>query len=267
MARQRPPIKFKADRGLEVAVENAAFGLTITGRQTRTRKYRRTLETISDEMAEEAKQMAMQQPSRARRSDGGLSKMAPRHPFARSNPEQRRYVPSIVANPPSRVRGRMAISITAKHYKAEEVEYGNAGGAVKKVRSAGKKFTIPIQEWKYQQFMASRNLSLKQRRARGWPSASKEQRKVYSDLSNAKRRVRRKLVRPLGPQRATATAKQAAAALRARDRQSATAGRARVIPMRGGPGRYYIAVSSFETYSEYGILRRAMRKIAINKFE
>jgi hypothetical protein len=56
-------------------------------------------------------------------------------------------------------------------------------------------------------------------------------------------------------------------ALAARDRLSAKAGRARVIPMRGENGRFYIAASSFETYNEYAILRRAMRRIAISKFE
>lgn len=279
MARQRPPIKFKTDRGLEIAVENAAFGLSITGRQTRTRKYKSSLEKISEEMAREAKQMAMQQPSRARRSDGGLSKIAARHPFDRSNPRRDGYIKSIEAQPVTRVRGHMAISITAKHSNADDVEYGNAGGVVKKVRSTGKRFTIPIHKWRYDQFQKSRNMKIADRRDKGWPSASKEQRKIYSDKANAQRRLARKITRGKSVKgrtstftkartaRSLAVARQLNASRVASKRLSAVAGSARVIPMRGASGRYYIAVTSFETYAEYAILRRAMRRIAIRRFE
>jgi hypothetical protein len=267
MARKRRPIQFKVDRNLEVAVENAAFGLTITGRQTRTRKRRTTLEAISEEIADEAKKIAKEMPARTRRSDGGLAKSAPRHPFDRSNPSRSTYIKSIEALPVTRVRGRMSISITAKHSNADDVEYGSAGGVVKKVRAKGKRFTIPIHGWKYDQLQKSRNMSLKQRRAKGWPSASKEQRKIYSDLSNAKRSARSKSKRNLGLDSRMRAARRAKDALAARDRLSAKAGRARVIPMRGESGRFYIAVSSFETYNEYAILRRAMNRIAISKFE
>lgn len=288
MASGNRSVRFKADRNLERMVEMTAGGMIATGRQTTTRKRRTTLERISDEMAEEARKFARAYPQRERRSYGGLQKTAPRHPFDRSNPNTETYIKSIRALEPKHVGGRLSIQIIAAHPNADDVEFGNAGGVVKRVHSTGKRFALPIHKWKYDQLQKQRNMSLKRRRAAGWPSAQPDMRKVYNQKFSTKRSAQNP--REFEKMRVNETPTQF---LRRRDkwreRQDRMQRRARNVAvasraMRGrlsskpriftlGPdspipsARHYMLVTRFETYSEYGILRRAMNHIAIKHFE
>lgn len=283
MSVRRRRTRFDADRTLERNVVMTAAGLTMSGRQTVTRKRYTTLTRLSDEMLDEANSIVRLPPDDRIRRRGGLAKNDPKHPFTRSNPSVYPvYKMSLFISPPEHIRGRLSIKISSKHYRADNVEHGNDGGAeVVKRKTGGRMYKIPITRKKQLELLRVRNMPLKQRRAAGWPSASVEYQRLYSrkkSVAASEKRLKERM-RSNKPLSSDAYARKRRIISRRRDnvmQQEATMrvglSRKRRVWVwdtnsRVPADRAYMMSEQFTTYSEYSILRRAMDRIAIRYFE
>lgn len=245
--------RLQFDGNFEAEIYRTVSGVEGVGRRFRTR--RTTLVDVADDIIKEAKRI-VDMPARRRgfEDKGGLpSKVAGggrniSYPFARSNtgPTYRSSFRSKV----EKRNGRLVIVVNNDHPWAGDVEYGTRRYGDRIFVKRARYLKIPITDIRAKKADKSRNLSLSERKKRGWASARDDYRAEYRKIY----KKNRKSIAGLTP----------AQAGQYFSRPKRTFSKSFV--MRDEIGRPWLFTRSVRTRNGYKILRRAMRNVARKKF-
>lgn len=281
MARSR---RFKPDPDFHMAVSRAAIGIEATARGS-VRRRRTTLAEVGEAIVEEAKAITDSEaeglPSvttGGRRNTG--------YDFRREDRRGKTYRASFRWEV-RREAGRLIIVVINDHPHAADVEYGNGpGGAEVEIeRPGGRYFAIPITRSAYNRMKkrhipdpASRERARARANLRYWEQRGKDLTKQRREFQRQVRNFRNPEIKSRITEeelreragRLAANISQARAAkltARANIRRLPEPRRPKSFPTIAPNGRTYLYSRSFRTYSGYGILRRAMRRVTLRTLE